>query len=145
MTGEQATLAGIEPPPAAQPSLGADGGVKVCFMGTPVEPVKVTHNHEGRVRLVALLRQDIEHHPRAVPVLAKYTVPELGCFDATYQYAVRRAAELSAAGEILAIGQGVELGQHEGHQVLRLLHCRAIALPPSHVDITPEGSNDHAH
>jgi hypothetical protein len=142
----QATLDGIEPPPPAPSTPELAAGVKVCFMGTPVAPLQVHHNTEGRVRLVAVLRQDVQHHPRAVPVLVKYTVPELGSFAATYDYATKRAAELSAEREIIVVGQGLELGHHEGREVLRLLHCRAIARPPSHVDITtPEGSTDHAH
>lgn len=121
----QATLDGMPEPVQAPAPL----GLEACdfgAIGRLLAPAYVHTTRHHEVQLVVLIEQRIEHHPQALPLLAIYTWPDAGCFDATHAEATRAAALMPAGETVGAFGTGCETGTHQGKPVLKLIRCRSV-------------------
>jgi hypothetical protein len=141
----QASLDGIAPPPPP-PAL-PEHAPRIAIHGVLASDAVVrVGGKSGRVKLEALIFQQLEHHPHAVPIVATEICEDLGCFDSTHTAAVQRAAQLRAGDEIVALGRGIQTGLHAGAHVLRLIECDGIAAnPQSFTSTNTRESSDHAH
>jgi hypothetical protein len=122
---EQGTLEGM--PVVQAPALG-ERAIKVALLGELLHQAVVRATHHGAVKLEVVIRQQLEHHPRALPLLAVMTVPDLGSFHATHCAAQDRAAHMREGTEVVVLGRGLELARHEGTDVFRLIHVDGINL-----------------
>jgi hypothetical protein len=136
----QGTLDGIAPPPPPPPL--PDHAPRLAIQGLIVADAVVRIGRSGRVKLEVLVQQQLEHHPHASPVLATEVCLDLGCFDTTHAGALRRAEQLRAGAEVIALGRGIESGHHAGVPVLRLIQCDGIS-PAANTTVSRE--TQHAH
>lgn len=125
----QASLAGVDAVPA--PELG-EQLVNVALYGPLLHRAVVRTASDHTVRLEVLFRQQIEHHPRALPVLAVWTYPDLGSFALTHDHVRAKVHAMQEGAEVMALGRGLELARHEGLDVLRLIHVDGIDLTSNH-------------
>lgn len=126
---DQASLPGIAPPPAASQGAPDVHALKVGLLGILAAPPivrEVTRQHRPGVQLEVLVSQAVAHHPHATPVLAVLPCPDQADYAATHRAAREHAAHLSAGGEVIVLGQGLEPARHGGASVLRLIHTDAI-------------------
>jgi hypothetical protein len=124
----QATLDGL--PDVQAPAHTAEAGEAFRFVaaGPLLATVYVHTTSRSAVQLVALLRQQVPHHPQAMPLLAVQTLEPLPGegYAPTYDRARALAAPLGKGEHVLVVGHGVELGQHQGAQVLKVINCEAV-------------------
>ena len=150
---EQLPIDGV--PPAVQtfapePGLArlGDQAPHLAVLGDLVGPAIVRGTQARDVLIEATLHQAVEHHPQAVPVLARWAVPDQGGWLATHEWATERVRHINAAVAVIVVAQGIEPGHHAGQAVLRLLHVRAIkpAVDGRGDDVaTPATPNEVAH
>lgn len=123
VVAEQGTLEGM---PVVQAPAQGEHLIKAALLGHLLHPAVVRAPHNDIVKLEVLFQQQLEHHPRALPVLAVMTVPDLGSFDATYSEAQARVNHMHEGTEVVVLGRGLELARHEGMDVFRVIHVDGI-------------------
>ena len=124
LTEVQPTLAGIEPAPVQAPAV--DELPRWAVNGRLVVDAISRVRPGPRIVLEALIEQRAEHHPRALRMLCKFLVPDEGCFAETQRAADAHLAHLRAGVEVMAVGRGLEIRQHQGQEVFSYIHCDGI-------------------
>jgi hypothetical protein len=120
----QPELAGLDLPPVQTPA--PDDLARFAVNGRLVTDVVLRTRPGPRVVLEALIEQRAEHHPRALRVLCKFLMPDEGSFDDTQAAARRHAVHLRAGAEVMAVGRGLEIRQHQGEDVFSYIHGDGI-------------------
>lgn len=129
----QASLEGMPEAPRAPDAL-----LKVVMSGR-LEMRRVRTTDRGAVHIEALVRQHVSRHPHALPLWVDYLVPDHGLsFASTHQHALDRLATLHEGEEVVVLGRGLEVGRHEGEQVLQFLHVDGIARADAVRHATPK-------
>lgn len=142
---EQGQLDGVEPPVQTPAQLRMDEALRAGAFGHLARPAVVYMNDRGDVVVEVLLQQHVHRHPRALPLLAAWHYPAYLGPGATFDRASRLVLELNEPGaEITALGFGLELGTHQGREVLRLIDCIGIC-PSSRVHPPTTQGETHAH
>lgn len=124
---EQPNLAGFDAPPATavQASAQATALPRFAVMGTLSRPPHVHTTTDGAVIVDCVIAQQLEHHPRATPVLASVRF-DAGSFALNHDDALHMASRIARDEEVVALGRGLEPGRHHGTDVLRLIHCDRV-------------------
>lgn len=123
MAPHQATLDGVqapEPPPDALP--------KVAALGRLVQAARLYTATDGMPHISALIQQQRHGHPQALPLLAEYAYPDLGCPSATAMAAADKARQMRAGAHVAVLGYGIEPARQQGLDVFRITRVLDIWL-----------------
>jgi len=78
------------------------------------------------VLLEVRLRQRVDHHPQALPVVAVLEVPDRGGYASTRAAADAQRSTMPDGAEVVVRGVGLETGTHQRTAVLRVIRCTTI-------------------
>lgn len=122
----QTFLDGMAEAPASGPEL--DACCSVAAAGRALEPALARISGHDDVQVVVLIEQRVPHHPQALPLLAVWHFPAEVDLTERYERAQAWAADMPKGADVVAHGQGLELGTWHKQPVLRLLRCDGVTL-----------------
>jgi hypothetical protein len=148
VSADQPALPGVKAPPqtsarpvrpaALERQLGHGEPLKVALIGRLAEPPRLIDDpaREGRALLQLVLRQHVDRHPQAWPVVAVWHYPEHQGQAEAHRRAQALVQALPEGAEVVVLGRGVEASHHAGEPCLRVLKVLGVkaehlARPPA--------------
>lgn len=141
----QAALPGLPPPPQtpATPAAQCERSepLKIAARGHLAAPARLIDDptHRGRILLEVHLRQHVDRHPRALPLVAVWAYPSHLGTPAAYERALALAARLPEGTDTLVLGRGLETSHHHGEPCLRVLDVMGIRPADEPAPPPPQG------
>jgi hypothetical protein len=121
----QQTLDGIAPP--AQTSADrANVLPMMALIGQLSGDPQLHDTIDGKVVIDVVLQQHLAHHPRALPIHARFEIADEGSYALNREAAHAKAYRLRQRREVVLRARGIEQRQYQGREVLHVVHCDAL-------------------